>query len=101
MNEYIDLYLKFNSENQANSVLFNTQIFGNETIKIPKYTAIDIIGIIYKPSGNMIQSEEGEFPEMIPLEGWHVNVRVTPEEDISKLEAYRIPEPKAPLRVWA
>lgn len=101
MNEYIDLYLKFNSENQANSVLFNIQVIDNETVKIPKYTAIDIVGIIYKPSGNLIQSEEGMIPEILPLEGWHVNVRVTPEEDISKLEAYRIPEPKAPSRVWA
>jgi len=100
MNEYFDLYLKFDSENQANSVLFNTQTFGNETIKIPKYTAIDVIGIIYKPSGNLIQSEEGEFPEMIPLEGWHVNVRVTPEEDVSVLVPYRI-EPSTPSRIWA
>ena len=99
MNEYIDLYLKFNSENQANSVLFNIQVINNETVKIPKYTAIDIIGIIYKPSGNLIQSEEGEFPEMIPLEGWHVNVRVTPEEDVSVLVPYRI-EPSTPSRIW-
>jgi len=42
MNEYIDLYLKFNSENQANSVLFNIQDIDNETVKIPKYTAIDV-----------------------------------------------------------
>lgn len=100
MNEYIDLYLKFNSENQANSVLFNIQVIDNETVKIPKYTAIDVIGIIYKPSGNLIQSEEGEFPEMIPLEGWHVNVRVTPEEDVSVLVPYRI-EPSTPSRIWA
>lgn len=100
MNEYIDLYLKFNSENQANSVLFNIQVIDNETVKIPKYTAIDVIGIIYKPSGNLIQSEEGEFPEMIPLEGWYVNVRVTPEEDVSVLVPYRI-EPSTPSRIWA
>lgn len=100
MNEYIDLYLKFNSEKQANSALFNIQVINNETVKIPKYTAIDIIGIIYKPSGNMIQSEDGEFPEMIPLEGWHVNVRVTLDENISLLEPYRI-EPSTPSRIWA
>ena len=100
MNEYIDLYLKFDSESQANSVLFNIQDIDNETVKIPKYTAIDIVGIIYKPSGNMIQSEEGEFPEMIPIEGWHVNVRVTPEEDVSVLVPYRI-EPSTPSRIWA
>ncbi|MFM6207071.1 hypothetical protein, partial [Planktothrix sp.] len=61
MNEYIDLYLKFNSENQANSVLFNTQIFGNETIKIPKYTAIDVVGIIYKPSGTLKLEDNSAF----------------------------------------
>lgn len=85
--EYIDIYLKFESEEQANSILFSSQTFENETFKIPKYSAIDIVGIIYKNS--------------LPLEGWHVNVRVTPEEDISKLESYRIPEPKTPSRVWA
>lgn len=100
MNEYLDLYLKFDSESQSNSVLFNVQVINNETVKIPKYTAIDVIGIIYKPSGNLIQSEEGEFPEMIPLEGWHVNVRVTPEEDVSGLAPYRI-EPSTPSRIWA
>lgn len=87
MNEYIDLYLKFESEVQANSILFNTQTIENETFNTPKYSAIDVIGIIYKNS--------------LPLEGWHVNVRVTPEEDISELENYRIPEPETPSRVWA
>lgn len=87
MNEYIDLYLKFNSEEQANSILFESQTVDNEILKIPKYTAIDTIGIIYKDSA--------------PLEGWYVNVRVTPEEDIIELEPYRIPEPETPSRVWA
>lgn len=100
-NEYIDLYLKFESESEANLILFKNQIINDSTIKIPEYSAIDIVGIIHKPSGNLIQSEEGMIPEILPLEGWHVNVRVTPEEDIGKLEAYRIPEPKAPSRVWA
>lgn len=100
MNEYIDLYLKFDSENQANSILFKIQTVDNEIVQIPRYSTIDIIGIIYKPSGNMIQSEDGEFPEMIPLEGWYVNVRVTPEEDVSVLVPYRI-EPSTPSRIWA
>lgn len=86
MNEYIDLYLKFESENQANYVLFSNQIIESETIKTPRYSAIDSVGIIYKDS--------------IPLEGWHVNVRVTPEEDVSELEPYRIPEPSTPSRIW-
>jgi hypothetical protein len=41
---------------------------------------IDIIGTIYKPTGNLIQQEgpEGitiEVPEMEPLEGFHANMR--------------------------
>lgn len=83
---YIDLYLKFESESQASSILFDDQQVDNEAIKIPKYSAIDIIGIIYKNS--------------IPLEGWHVNVRVTPEEEVSELEPFIIPEPETPSRVW-
>lgn len=86
-NEYIDLYLKFESEEQANLILFDAQVVDNQSVKIPKYSAIDIIGIIYKNS--------------LPLEGWHVNIRVTPGEDVSALEAYKIPEPKTPSRVWA
>lgn len=87
MNEYIDLYLRFESEEQANIILFNTQTIENETFKTPKYSAIDVIGVIYKNS--------------MPLNGWHVNVRVTLDEDISELESYRIPEPETPSRVWA
>ena len=85
--EYIDLYLKFNSENQANSILFDIQNSEGEVTKIPKYTAIDMVGIIYK--------------NHLPLEGFHVNIRVTASEDITDLEPFVIPEPKTPSRVWA
>jgi hypothetical protein len=100
MDGYIDLYLRFDSESQANSVLFSTEITEGEIEKTSRYTAIDIVGIIYKPSGNLIQSEEGAISEMLPLDGWHVNIRVTPNEDIGELEPYRISEPKTPTRAW-
>ena len=43
--------------------------------------SIDVIGTIYRPTGNVVQQpgpEEGamiEVPEMAPLEGFHVNMR--------------------------
>jgi hypothetical protein len=44
----------------------------------PGYS-IDIIGTIYKPTGNLIQQGPGdimiEVPEVAPLEGFHANMR--------------------------
>lgn len=40
--------------------------------------AIDVIGILNSPSGNILTTENGiEYPEMIPVDGWHINVRVS------------------------
>jgi hypothetical protein len=46
----------------------------------------------------MIQTDEGEVPEMAPLEGWHANVRHTAETP--ELEAFRV-FPATPSRMWA
>lgn len=88
---YTDYTLKFTDADEATAVLFD----GEQ----PRYAAIDVIGVIYKPTGKML-AVKGEEPvqEMAPLEGWHVNVRhagVAPE-----LDAYAV-EVKTPVRVWA
>lgn len=36
---------------------------------------IDIIGTIYKPTGNTIRGEQGDYPEVEALEGFHANIR--------------------------
>lgn len=39
--------------------------------------AIDVVGIIHKPTGTMLEGENGLFyPEQAPIPGWHVNVRI-------------------------
>lgn len=59
----------------------------------------DLIGTIYKPSGVMLTDREGnEFPEMVAIEGYHVNV--LPSEDMSLVEPYII-VPSALSRVFA
>ena len=53
-------------------------------------------------TGNMIQTDEGDIPEMAPIDGWHVNVRLTADEDGAALEPFAVtPEPATPVRMWA
>jgi len=46
----------------------------------------------------MLQGEDGEYPAMEALPGWHVNVLVV-DEDASALEPYAV-TPAVPVRVW-
>lgn len=47
----------------------------------------DVVGTIYKPSGVMLTDSDGnEYPEMVAIEGYHVNV--LPQEDMSLVEPY-------------
>lgn len=87
-----DYYLSFESEAQSREVLWDGES--------PRYGSIDVIGLIYKPTGKVLETEEGEVPEMSPLPGWHVNVRVAEGEDTAPLEPFAC-APKAPVRVWA
>ena len=99
---YQDFMLRFTDPAEADAVLFDeqTNVQGDvvETVKVPKYAAIDVIGTIYKPTGEMITTDEGEVPEMAPVEGWHVNVRHNAEAP--ELAAYQV-FPQAPVRGWA
>ena len=91
---YQDFMLRFADPAEADSVLFE----GEGDDRRPKYAAIDVIGVIYKPTGNMIATDEGEVPEMAPVDGWHANVRH--KEEAPELGAYRV-FPKAAQRGWA
>jgi hypothetical protein len=105
---YIDYCLKFDSEAEAKAVLYRVVgaveadpengVEAQEGYEVANYDAIDLIGTIYKPTGKMLQSDEGEVPEMAPVDGYHVNVRVLKEAP--ELEAYRV-HPVTPVRVWA
>jgi hypothetical protein len=104
----MDKYLAFTDEAAAKAVLYRIEgaveadpeqgIEASEGTEVPNYANIDTIGIIYKPTGEMLQGEDGPYPEMAPIEGWHVNVRVV-GEDAEALEPFVV-EPKTPVRVW-
>jgi hypothetical protein len=105
---YIDKCLKFESEEQANNVLYTTHpaVLNEETQEIvseeyitPNYQNIDIIGTIYNLDG-IYDGEGNVIQEATKKDGWHVNVRLTQSEDGSVLEPFAV-EPKQPRRVWA
>jgi hypothetical protein len=102
---YLDLYLSFQDAAQADSVLYTVtpevvDEDGNvvsEAYTTPNFINIDVLGILY-------QKQEIPDPENppIPLEGWHVNVRVMPDEDSAPLNAFEVsPAPSVWRRVWA
>lgn len=63
--------------------------------------ALDVIGVIYRPTGKMLTTDEGETQEMAPLPGWHANLRVMGEFDAETLADLAIDAPKNPARGWA
>jgi hypothetical protein len=95
---YTDYFLRFDTEAEADAVLFDMVHDGEGYTKQPRYAAIDVIGTIYEPTGEMLTTDEGKVPEMAPIPGWHVNVRHTREAP--ELEQYRV-HPATPQRMWA
>ena len=66
--------------------------------------AIDVVGVIHEPTGNMLTDDEGnEYPETAPVDGWHVNVRLVGDamrETVEALDALYGVVPNSPSRVF-
>ena len=109
-----DMFLRFTDEAEMLSVLFHdvptewettTDEETGEVTKTPiafesrpRFANTDIIGVIYRPTGNTLTDDEGfEYPEQAALKGFHVNIRA--EKFIAELETYRV-YPNQPVRIW-
>ena len=105
---YYDYLCKFESEEQALSVLYRKEgvveadpeqgIEASEGYDVPNYDNIDIIGAIYKPTGEVTVVDGVEVPVMADVGGFHVNVRNSSPTDA--LDAYVV-VPNNPVRKWA
>jgi len=68
---------------------------------------LDIIGEIWKPTGEIIRTKsldgaDIEVPEMAPVEGFHANFRGgLTDVQVTELSSIIIPSPATPYRVWA
>ena len=117
-----DFYLKLTAESDMPTVLadFYTQDYvtnvdeeGVETqvaegdaylVAHSHDYAIDVVGVIQEPTGTMLTDDEGnEYPEMAPVDGWHVSVRLVGDakrETVEALDASHGVTPNSPSRVW-
>jgi hypothetical protein len=96
MKEAVTTYLKFTDEAQAIEVLANFRQ-DDAWITHKDGTDIDVIGLIFQPTGVMLEGEEGPVPEMAALEGYHVNM-IGPVPEAVK--PHVIPAPQQPVRVF-
>lgn len=66
--------------------------------------SFDIVGLIHEPTGNMLTDAEGiEYPEMAPIPGWHVNLRIRGDymrDEAEAIDAVSGVEPATPHRTW-
>ena len=114
-----DMFLKFASEAEAKATLFKQASYpvttydeegvatvtdtlavdeeGNPVMVLKWDMVVDFVGVIYKPTGKMLTSEDGEYPEMAELPGFHVNTRGQKPDE---LQSFKV-EPVTPSRVWA
>lgn len=98
----IDLYLKAGSKSAMTLALKTagfTQDGDSGALSHPA-AALDVIGTIYQPTGEVTLVDGQEVPVMAPAPGYHVNVRTTAEELATALDAMRT-YPVTPVRVWA
>ena len=93
---WTDLYLRFSSEQVAYEQLLAAGLL--QEGYAPVDASVDYIGVIYKPTGKMIDDDQ---PEMAPLPGWHVNVRLSADKTCPESLQSAIVSPVAPVRVWA
>ena len=66
--------------------------------------SFDIVGLIHEPTGNMLTDADGmEYPEMAPIDGWHVNLRIRGDymrDEAEAIDAVSGVEPATPHRTW-
>jgi hypothetical protein len=64
---------------------------------------LDIIGVIYKPTGETGEDENGEYEIVGPLDGYHANIRKW-DGDFTEEQLAALPlivPPNKPVRIWA
>lgn len=67
--------------------------------ELPAYigsAAVDVVGVIQKPTGETVDTDDGPMPAFAPVDGWHVNTTAP----IPEWDEYTA-VPTNPTRVFA
>ena len=102
----IDTYLRATNEAALRAALIAAGLaveLGEDKTLVPIGCAIDIIGVIQKPTGKIIVVEGIDTPEMKPIPGYHANLRTSAaltETQTAALDSIIIEPPSTPSRVW-
>lgn len=91
-------FLRFASGTQARAAF--TPWLRSPADDLPPYigtVAVDVVGVIQRPTGEMLDSTDGPVPVLAPVPGYHINL----SERIPELQQYEIEPPAIPDRVFA
>lgn len=98
-----DFYLKLTNEAAMTTVLSAFYDKEGEFVGNTADYAIDVVGVLQEPTGNTLTSDGMEYPEMVAMAGWHVNIRLTGDvlrDETEALDVLHGVTPSAPKRVW-
>lgn len=90
------VYLQFSSEAAARIALSAWVVNGHWPSYIGS-AAVDVVGIVYRPTGEVTFTPEGDVTVMAPVSGWHINL----SERVAELQQYEIEPPVTPDRIFA
>lgn len=89
-------YLKFADQAEARAAFTQWLVEDEMPVYIGR-TAVDVVGTIQRPTGEVLQTEHGEVPVFAPIPGWHINL----SNSVPELAQFEIPEPDVPARIFA
>ena len=98
-----DFFLKLTSEADMATVLSAFYDEEGEFVSSTSDYSIDVVGVLQEPTGNTLTSDGMEYPEMVAMTGWHVNIRLTGDflrDETEALDVSHGVTPSAPKRVW-
>lgn len=85
-------FLRFENEAAARAI-FADYIQDEQWPAYIGLVAVDVVGIIHRPTGNML---DDDVPEMAALDGFHINL----SDSVLELAEFEIDPPTTPARVF-
>lgn len=89
-------FLRFLNEAQARGV-FVAHMHGAQWPAYIGSAAVDVLGVVMRPTGETLQTPDGDVPVLAPVPGYHINL----SERVAELQQYEIEPPENPDRVFA